>query len=75
MNRETDPAKNNPIIKMIRLDAQLWDQYKGLNYACHADIDKRRQINKIEKTILEIESLMPKLKEEVSFLRSFHQIK
>ena len=60
---------NDPLHELIVLSEKIWECKKALSYTRN-----KKEIKTIERSILEVENLIPKLKKEVEFLKELHNL-
>ena len=57
------------------LSHEMWDEKKGLeHYPANAKRVKKNILNKLSKKVDELETLIPKLRKEIEFLREINQL-
>jgi hypothetical protein len=57
------------------LSHEMWDENKALgHYSANAKPAKKRTLKKLSGHIDELEKMIPKLRNEIEFLREFNQL-
>lgn len=67
------PNKNPPLEVYI-LAGKIWQTNKELMYSGHSKKRQREVVNRMEKEIEELKTLIPLLDQEVKMLRELHRL-